>query len=123
MFMGQHYTRHEFQPVSLGAAMGGGVSVVPTRLPVAGMIVPQHAHSRAHLSYVATGAVRVWADDAPLGDFHAPAGVMIPAFVHHRFETLADDTLILCIFAGEDECDACGRCKGALDAVQLEGVQ
>ena len=60
-------------------------------------LAPQHAHEFSHLSYIASGAVRVFADGEPSGEFTAPASVVIPARVKHLFEILADNTVVLCI--------------------------
>lgn len=59
--------------------------------------LPQHSHTYSHVSMIATGAVRVWADGKPLGEFRAPSGVVIEAGVKHTFLTLEDNTTIYCI--------------------------
>jgi hypothetical protein len=63
----------------------------------AGTLLPQHAHEHDHISLIATGSVRVWQDDALLGDFYAPTAVKIPARALHKFLTLTDDVCIICI--------------------------
>lgn len=70
-----------------------------------GAIVPQHSHRSAHLSMLAVGSVRVWRDDELLGDFKAPAGILIEASSKHRFLTLTDEVLIYCIHATTDPDD------------------
>ncbi len=77
----------------------GGVFVKEHRVPDAGTLLPQHAHSYDHMSYLAAGSVQVWRGEENLGVFHAPAAIGIPARAKHRFLTLADDTLILCVHA------------------------
>lgn len=59
--------------------------------------IPQHSHETDHLTVVATGAVRAWADQVLLGDFHAPAGIVIKARVQHLFLALEPMTALLCI--------------------------
>jgi len=76
-----------------------GIYLREMRTPDAGTIIPQHRHRWAHLSYLAAGGVRVWRDDRLVGDFWAPDAIRIEAGALHRFETLAPDTLILCIHA------------------------
>ena len=89
--------RAEPQPSEVDIRLVDGVFVKATTFHHAGMIAPQHAHEFAHLSYIAAGSVRVFADDALLGVFTAPASIVIPARVKHLFEILADETVILCI--------------------------
>jgi quercetin dioxygenase-like cupin family protein len=62
-----------------------------------GTYIPQHSHSDEHLSVIATGAVRVWADDVWLGDYAAPAAVVIRPQVKHMFLALAPMTTVLCV--------------------------
>jgi len=91
------YIRHPDQPTSVDIRLVDGVFVKATTFRHAGMFAPQHAHEFAHLSYIASGSVRVFADGVLLGDFTAPASIVIPAGVKHLFEILADDTVVLCI--------------------------
>lgn len=81
------------------AHLYGGVYVKEMRVSRAGTLIPQHAHHYDHLSYLATGAVHVWQDGEFRGQFIAPAAIRIPAGTKHRFLTMADDTLVLCIHA------------------------
>lgn len=85
------------QPEEALSALYGGVFVKAYRAPDAGTLMPQHAHTYPHLSIVARGGVRVWAGDLDLGTFNAPAAVRIAARTKHRFLTLEDDTLVLCV--------------------------
>lgn len=62
-----------------------------------GSYIPQHSHAWEHLSVIATGAVRAWADDELLGDFHAPAGIVIKARTKHLFLALEPLTTVLCV--------------------------
>ncbi len=66
-------------------------------IPVAGSIVPQHAHRYDHITFLATGALYAWADGKPLGRYNAPAPIFIAAGVKHTFQTVEDHTVILCI--------------------------
>lgn len=66
-------------------------------IPVAGSIVPQHAHCYDHVTFVASGAIYAWADGKPLGKYAAPRAIVIKAGVKHIFQTLEHDTVILCI--------------------------
>ena len=91
------YIRHPDQPTEVDIRLVDGVFVKSAHFRHAGMLVPQHAHKFAHLSYIASGAVRVFADNVLLGEFTAPASIVIPARVKHLFETLADNTVVLCI--------------------------
>lgn len=85
------------QPEEGEATLYGDVWVKPWRMPDAGMLVPQHAHTYPHQSFIARGAVRVWQDGKDMGVARAPAAVRVPARVKHAFEVLEADTLILCI--------------------------
>lgn len=58
--------------------------------------IPQHSHAHEHLSLVAHGAVRVWCDGMLLGDFKAPAGIVIKARSKHLFLALQEST-VCCI--------------------------
>ena len=89
--------RAPVQPTEVDIRIVDGVFVKATHFRHAGMLAPQHAHEFSHLSYVASGAVRVFADGEPGGEFVAPASVVIPARVKHLFEILVDDTVVLCI--------------------------
>jgi len=59
--------------------------------------IPQHSHSTDHLSFVATGAVRVWVEDELMGDYRAPIGILIKARHKHMFLSLEPNTTVLCI--------------------------
>lgn len=63
-----------------------------------GTYIPQHSHATDHLTIIATGAVRAWADEVLLGDFKAPAGIVIKARVQHLFLALGPvTTTVLCV--------------------------
>jgi hypothetical protein len=90
-------TLHPDQPATTDIKMAGGIFLKSTHFRHAGMIAPQHAHRFDHISYVASGAIRIEADGVTLGEFTAPASIVIKAGVMHFFTTLAPDTVILCI--------------------------
>lgn len=62
-----------------------------------GTYIPQHSHKYDHLSMLAVGKVRAWADERDLGEFEAPRGIVIKAGVKHTFLSLVDNTIIYCI--------------------------
>ena len=90
------YARLASQPVETNIHLCDGLFVKHAVFD-AGSYIPQHSHSTEHLSVIATGAVRVWQDGALLGDFTAPAGVVIKAHVKHLFLALAPMTTVLCV--------------------------
>lgn len=85
------------QPDSIEFQGADGVLVKSMVCKMAGTIVPQHAHEYDHMSMLAVGAVKVWADGEYLGTYHAPAAITIKAGTKHRFETVQDYTIIYCI--------------------------
>ncbi|HEV2674162.1 MAG TPA: hypothetical protein VGV37_06430 [Aliidongia sp.] len=87
----------EEQPVTIDTKMADGVFAKSILVREADTVIPQHAHAYDHSSFLASGAVRAWADDVLLGDFQAPEGILIRAGVKHRFQTLAPFTVIICI--------------------------
>lgn len=91
------YVRHLDQPDIQDMKLVDGVFMKSMFFRQAEMVVPQHAHEYDHISYIATGAVRVFADDALMGEFRAPVSIVIKARVKHRFVTLEPMTTILCI--------------------------
>jgi quercetin dioxygenase-like cupin family protein len=75
----------------------GGLFIKEMRIDKAGTPVFQHAHVFDHVSYLATGSVRVWIEGKLDRDYVAPAAIFIAARVKHEFKSLVDDTLVLCI--------------------------
>lgn len=73
------------------------VFVKQMKIAKAGTYIPQHSHKYDHLSMLAVGSVRAWADGDLMGDFSAPAGITIKAGIKHTFLSLVDDTIIYCI--------------------------
>lgn len=62
-----------------------------------GTMVPQHSHVHPHLTMLARGRLRAWRDGEWLGDYSAPAGIMIPANTKHTFAALEDETIAYCV--------------------------
>lgn len=93
----EEFVRHPHQPTTFYVPMVDGVKVMPVVIPMRDTILPQHSHPYDHISFVCSGEVDVWADDAYLGQFNAPASIVIKAGVKHKFQTLSDNTIIACI--------------------------
>lgn len=74
-----------------------GVFVKQMVIPKAGTIVPQHSHTYDHLSVLAVGTVEVWRDGVRVGEYTAPAGIVIPAHTKHLFVSLTDGAQIMCV--------------------------
>lgn len=73
------------------------VAVVVIPFKRKGVARPGHAHHYDHTSFVASGAVRVYAGAQMLGVFKAPVGFTIKAGVFHTYIAEEDDTTVLCI--------------------------
>ena len=91
------YAKLAEQPIISDLHMSDGTFVKSMLVQKAGTHIPQHSHAVSHTSFIATGAVRVWQDGKLLGDFTAPAGVLIEAKTKHLFLALQDNTTVLCI--------------------------
>lgn len=76
----------------------GGVYAKQLWLRDKGWKVAQHEHNFEHLSFLATGTVRVTVDGVDCV-YTAPAGVKIAAGKVHEIEALTDNCLWLCIHA------------------------
>lgn len=85
------------QPQEIDFHMADGVFVKHIVIPAGGSIVPQHVHEYDHTSFLAKGAMYVWEDGVPQGRLDAPQGILIKAGVKHLFQTIEDDTVLLCI--------------------------
>jgi quercetin dioxygenase-like cupin family protein len=107
---------HPDQPSVVDIKLVDGVFVKTMHFRHAGMIAPQHAHRYEHLSFIASGAVRVEAGGACLGDFVAPVGIVIEAGVQHTFTTLAPDTVVLCIHNTD-------RSDGDIETIASEPIE
>lgn len=91
------YQRAAQQPIQTDIKMCDGLFVKSIRIAKSRTVVPQHAHSYDHLSHVSAGAVWVTADGLLLGLYCAGETILIKARVLHRFETVLDNTVLLCI--------------------------
>lgn len=85
------------QPIETRFEMVDGVACVLMAIPRAGTIVPQHAHNYAHISALVSGKVALWKDGIAMGTFAAPHQIVIEAHAKHLFQSLVNDTTILCI--------------------------
>lgn len=84
------------EPLETNIHMCEGLFVKHTVF-AAGTRIPQHRHAFDHLSVVANGAVRVWQDGEVMGDYRAPAGIVIKAHAEHTFLALEPKTAVLCV--------------------------
>jgi hypothetical protein len=91
------FTPLEQQPVDIRIKETSDLFVHRTVVHKANTALTQHSHEWAHLSFIAVGGVRVWADSRYLGEFDAPDGIEIAAGVEHMFVTTKDGTIIDCI--------------------------
>jgi hypothetical protein len=85
------------QPVTVSTTIYGGIYYRVWSVVDAGTILPQHAHSHAHLTALLNGSMRVWCDERLVGDFSAPATIKIPARMMHEFHTLTPGCVLACI--------------------------
>lgn len=88
--------RAEQQPLQTNIHLAPGLFVKHCVF-AAGTLIPQHSHDLDHLSVIATGTVRVWRDGEQLGDYRAPAGILIEAHAKHTFLALEEGTTVLCV--------------------------
>jgi quercetin dioxygenase-like cupin family protein len=88
--------RAEHQPTS-SLCLYAGIFAKTWTVPDSGTLLPQHSHEHQHISYIVSGAVRVWCGEQELGDYAAPAAIKIEARELHQFLTLTDAVTILCI--------------------------
>jgi len=87
------------QPITADIRLTDDLFVKTAIVQRAGTVIPQHAHSYDHVTLLAVGRMAVWADDAPLGEFTGPTGILIRAQVKHRMQTLTDGVVFACIHA------------------------
>jgi hypothetical protein len=88
--------RAEHQPVG-SLCLYAGIFAKTWAIQDRGTLLPQHSHRHPHISYIVSGVVRVWQDDEMLGDFVGPCAIKIPAQALHKFLTLSDGVVILCL--------------------------
>lgn len=84
-----------------------GVFIKQMAMALKGTFVAQHSHTYDHVSMLATGSVRIFADAEVLGEFKAPCGILIKAGVKHTIESLEPNTIIYCVhnLHGRDDVD------------------
>ena len=87
----------ERQPLTVGVSIYAGIYIKTWVVPDHDTLVPQHSHRWPHISYLVSGAMRVWCGEELLGDFAAPCAIRIAAHEKHSFLTLTDPVTILCI--------------------------
>jgi hypothetical protein len=87
------------EPVSTEIKLTADLFIKTAQLAKAGTPVLQHAHKYDHVTLLAYGSMRVWADDEMLGDYTGPVGILIRAHVRHRMVTLTDGVVFCCIHA------------------------
>lgn len=93
----QHFDLAAEQPISTDIGMADNMFFKQHVIPRAGTYVPQHSHTYDHISFLAVGSLRAWADGVPLGDFVAPKLLTIKAHKKHAFLSLVDGTVFHCI--------------------------
>lgn len=83
-----------------GDAESGDVFMVETQAP-AGYTLSQHAHEKAHLSYLATGMARVDVD----GESMVYKGPCVLTIAAHKVHSVTAITAItwLCLWATDDD--------------------
>src|SRR3954466_13946260 len=99
------YHRLDEQPVSVEIRMTDDLFIKTATAPLVGTVFPTHAHAWDHITLLAVGKMRVWADDVLLGDYTGPTGILIQAGVKHRFETLTEGVVFACIHALHNTAD------------------
>jgi hypothetical protein len=93
------FTPLDKQPVNVIIKQTNHLFVHRSVVHKAGTAMNQHSHTWDHLSFLAAGGAKVWADSKYLGEFFAPEGIVIAAGVEHMFVTTRDHTIIDCIHA------------------------
>src|SRR5215472_17049703 len=94
--------RAEHQPVTTDIKILDGLFIKTAIVPKAGSMIPQHSHGTDHVTLLAYGSMRVWADDVLLGDYTGPVGILIRARTKHTFCTMTDGVVFACIHAAND---------------------
>ena len=88
--------RAENQPTT-ELTLYAGIYCKRWTIPDTGTLLPQHSHSYDHLTYLVSGAVRVYRNDQYRGDYYAPSAIRIPARQAHAFQSLEDNVVLLCL--------------------------
>jgi hypothetical protein len=66
-------------------------------IPKAKSILAQHVHAHDHVTLVSRGTVQAWQDEKDMGEFSAPAIIIIPAGKKHMFMALTDNVNLCCL--------------------------
>ncbi len=74
-----------------------GIWIKQYVFPAAGSVIPQHAHVWDHSTALVRGSMYVWKDGVFDKKYSAPTVIFISAGVKHTFQTIEDDTMILCL--------------------------
>lgn len=93
------------QPIETDLTITADLFVKSYCIQKTGSFVPQHVHEFDHVSTIAYGGVKVWEDGNYRGERHAPVSFIIKAGVQHTFETLVDNTVLLCIHRLDEDGD------------------
>jgi hypothetical protein len=93
------YRKLDEQPVTTEIKLTDDLFVKTAIVQHAGTVIPTHAHAYDHVTLLAVGRMRVWADEELLGEFTGPVGILIRAKVKHRMLTLTDGVVFACIHA------------------------
>jgi len=91
--------RADPQPASVEIKLTDDLFIKTATVEKAGTIFPTHAHAYDHVTLLAVGSMRVFADDEWLGDYTGPVGILIRARIKHRMVTLSDGVVFACIHA------------------------
>jgi GNAT superfamily N-acetyltransferase len=102
MEMPSGFLRLAEQPYQTTIHLSDGTFVKAYKVRRANTGLPQHSHAYSHTSYIATGSVKAWKDGQYVGTVVAPDGILIEAHAKHFFQTLEDNTTILCIHSLAD---------------------
>lgn len=89
----------EEQPETVDLKLTPDLFIKTAVVKLAGTVIPTHAHSYDHVTLLAVGRLRIWADDELLGEFTGPTGILIRAKAKHRMLTLTDGVVFACIHA------------------------
>jgi quercetin dioxygenase-like cupin family protein len=87
------------QPITADIKILSGLFIKTAIVPKAGTVIAQHSHLTDHVTLLAVGTMRVWADEVLLGDYTGPTGILIRAGTLHRFCTMTDGLVFACIHA------------------------
>lgn len=82
---------------SIDVLLVDNIFVKSMEIDKAGHVVRQHSHLYDHVTMVAKGGLRVWANDKLIGDFYAPNYVLIPKDTKHKLVSLVDNTIAYCL--------------------------